>query len=173
MGALSFAFGAPARGDDDLSRLTAECLAAHNAARRRERLEPLRVDKRLTKAAQAHADWMAKTDTIHHIGEDESKWFERAAAAGYDCDIETCSENVAEGPEEFMDGKTACDCWLESRVGHKDNVLSKQWRHVGFGMAIAKNGRRYWAALYARPKSTTILQKPTISASHPEIRFVP
>jgi uncharacterized protein YkwD len=152
-------FGGQVRGDDQRERDFADCLAAHNAARKRfdanarRWLEPLQLDERLCKAAQDHADWMARTSTIHHIGANKSTWFERAAAAGYHCDHTTCSENVAEGPAEFMTGAEACACWLRSRVEHRDNVLSAEWRHVGFGHATAKNGRRFWCALYARPRS--------------------
>jgi uncharacterized protein YkwD len=128
-----------------------DCLAAHNTVRRTHRLDVLHLDGKLTKAAQKHATWMASRGRLSHLGPRGKTWFARATEAGYEATYLTCSENIASGPAEHMDAETATDCWMNSKVGHRDNVLGK-WRHVGFGVATSR-GKTYWCALYANPKS--------------------
>jgi uncharacterized protein YkwD len=142
---------AAALGDD----LT-DCLAAHNAARCEHKMDSLRLDGRLAAAAQEHANWMARVGVLTHVRPRGLTWFSRAKRAGYDCTYITCSENIASGPAEHMDGATATDCWLKSKVGHRDNVLGS-WHHVGFGVARGRDGKRYWCALYANPG--TVMKK--------------
>jgi uncharacterized protein YkwD len=85
-------------------------------------------------------------------------FFDRALAAGYKTDWANSSENIAEGPAEFMDAAFTAQAWLESKVGHKENVLSRDWRDVGFGVARGSDDRLYWCAVYARsPLSHSVL----------------
>ncbi len=128
-----------------------DCLEAHNRVRKSKALRPLRLEKRLCVAAQKHADYMAARLKLDHRGSGDEMYHDRARAAGYPTDWENSSENIAEGPAEFMDGAFTTNAWLESKVGHKDNVLSRDWRDVGFGVARGADGRLYWCAVYARP----------------------
>jgi uncharacterized protein YkwD len=127
-----------------------ECLVAHNRVRKAHGLAPLQIDKRLCAAAQKHAEYMAKQKKLDHRGPGDEMYFDRARAAGYQTDWSNSSENIAEGPEDFMDAAFTTEAWLESKVGHKDNVLSPKWRDVGFAVARGSDGRLYWCATYAR-----------------------
>jgi uncharacterized protein YkwD len=140
---------AVARGDD-----AQDCLKAHNRIRKEQRLAPLRLEKRLSVAAQKHADYMAKNLKLDHRGPGKEMYFDRAMAAGYQTNWESSSENIAEGPEDFMDAAFTTQAWLESTVGHKDNVLSREWRDLGVGVARGSDGRLYWCAVYARPETS-------------------
>jgi uncharacterized protein YkwD len=142
--ALLFALCGEARAD-----VAADCLAAHNSARRRAGLEPLRHDRRLARAAQAHAERCAQSGTLTHYGPGRSTWAQRATAAGYPATLSSCSENVAWG---YLDGADVTGGWLRSR-GHRANVLSREWIHVGFGCSAGAGGWLYFCALYARPPS--------------------
>jgi uncharacterized protein YkwD len=135
---------AVARADD-----AADCLAAHNRIRRSHGLHPLRLEKRLTAAAQKHAEYMAKGLKLDHRGPGDEMYHDRARAAGYAAEWDTSSENIAEGPVEFMDAAFTTRAWLESKVGHKDNVLSREWRELGVGVARGTDDRLYWCAVYA------------------------
>jgi uncharacterized protein YkwD len=142
---------------------SADCLESHNHVRKAMKLAPLRLDKRLSEAAQRHADYMAKNRKLDHRGQDDEMYFHRARAAGYPTDWANSSENIAEGPAEFMDAAFATQAWLDSTVGHRDNVLSRDWRDVGFGMAEGSDGRRYWCAVYGRTTtSPRTLEKPLV-----------
>ena len=122
---------------------------AHNRVRKTYGLVSLRLDMRLCAAAQRQAEYMAGRQKLDHRGPRDEMYFDRAQAIGYSTDWVNSSENIAEGPAEFMDGAFTTQAWLESKVGHKDNVLSREWRDVGFGAATS-DGRVYWCAVYAR-----------------------
>jgi uncharacterized protein YkwD len=141
---LLLALAATARADS-----AADCLAAHNRIRKSYGLAPLRLEKRLSVAAQKHADYMAKNLKLDHRGPSDEMYHDRARAAGYAADWDTSSENIAEGPVEFMDAAFTTKAWLESKVGHKDNVLSREWRELGVGVARGSDDRLYWCAVYA------------------------
>lgn len=143
---------APAVRADD----AADCLAAHNRIRRSHGLLPLRLEKRLTAAAQKHAEYMAKNLKLDHRGPGEEMYHDRARAAGYAARWNTSSENIAEGPLEFMDAAFTTQAWLESKVGHKDNVLSREWRELGVGVARGSDDRLYWCAVYAAPGTAKV-----------------
>ncbi len=106
----------------------------HNAARSKAGLARLRLDDRLTAAAQHGADVMKKTGVLTHSG-----WTVRIAASGYKS--RASAENIAEGqktPEDVMVS------WLAS-VGHRRNILGN-YRDVGFGVAGV-----WWCADFASP----------------------
>jgi uncharacterized protein YkwD len=131
-----------------------DCLVAHNAVRKQHGLAAVHLDSKLAIAAQEHAEWMARRGRLTHVRPGTYRrqfWFNRATDAGYPADYKSCSENIAQGPAGYMDAATATDCWMNSKVGHRDNVLGN-WRHVGFGVATAR-GKTYWCALYANPPS--------------------
>jgi uncharacterized protein YkwD len=148
---LLVAFTAAARADS-----AADCLAAHNRIRKSKGLQPLRLEKRLCAAAQRHAEYMAKNLKLDHRGPGEEMYHDRARAAGYAAEWDTSSENIAEGPIEFMDAAFTTQAWLESKVGHKDNVLSREWRELGVGVARGSDDRLYWCAVYAASSSAKV-----------------
>jgi uncharacterized protein YkwD len=96
---------------------------------------------------------MAGRTQLDHRGPGDEMYAERARAAGYTTDWANSSENIAEGPAEFMDAAFTTQAWLDSKVGHKDNVLSREWRDVGFGVSRGSDGRLYWCAVYGRSKT--------------------
>ena len=138
-----------------------DCLAAHNRIRRSEGLRPLQLDKRLCQAAQKHAEYMAGRCKLDHRGPGDEMYAERARAAGYQTDWANASENIAEGPVDFMDADFTTNAWLESKVGHKDNVLSREWRFLGVGVARGRDDRLYWCAVYARPDGAVTTSRST------------
>jgi uncharacterized protein YkwD len=139
-----------------------DCLAAHNRVRRGQGLEPFHLDKRLCQAAQKHAEYMAGRCKLDHRGPGDEMYADRARAAGYSTDWANASENIAEGPVDFMDAAFTTKAWLESKVGHKDNVLSRDWRNVGFGVARGRDDRLYWCAVYARPEGSYNTSRSTV-----------
>ncbi len=105
---------------------------------------------------------MAGRCKLDHRGPGDEMYAERARAAGYQTDWANASENIAEGPVDFMDADFTTNAWLESKVGHKDNVLSRDWRYLGVGVARGRDDRLYWCAVYARPDGS--LASPQASA---------
>lgn len=117
----------------------ARMLAAHNKARAAAGLPAYRLSPELCDQAQAHSRDMAAWSSLNHDG-----WLGRLKAAGYGANG---SENVAwasfdQTPEDVT------QVWLDSKVGHRENVLSAKWRDAGFGVAKSAKGEPYWCAIY-------------------------
>jgi uncharacterized protein YkwD len=105
--------------------------------------KPLKIDSRLNRAAQAHADYMAEKD---YVGHTSGFWpfsktaTDRVKEAGYA--PRALGENVAGGQDSFS---SALDSWKNS-PGHNRNLLASNATDIG--MAVKKNSRgklkNYW-----------------------------
>ncbi|CAN5201339.1 hypothetical protein BH18GEM1_BH18GEM1_19000 [soil metagenome] len=141
-------FAEKTRGLANRERLRSEMLTSVSAERRKARRLPLRIDGRLERAAQRHADDMLARGYYGHETPEGVGPRERAAAAGYEG--AGIGENLAQGQysvEEVMDG------WMKS-PGHRRELLEPSFSHVGFGFAHGRNGRgyqTYWVQLFGTP----------------------
>lgn len=153
---IAVPFSPPSRAQRGLA--AAKVLALVNAARAharrcgRERAgpaPPLRADSSLDRAAQSHADTMARFGELDHRGRDGSTPAQRVARAGYE-HAALVGENIAGGaqsPDEVVNG------WLAS-PGHCTNLMNEEF--VDMGIAFAVNPRSplgiYWAQELAKPQ---------------------
>lgn len=139
----------PAAPDDFLKRV----VDLHNKTRDAYGLPPLELDGRLVVAAQSHADWMARVQTLSHTGVNLSTPGSRARDVGYLW--RAVGENIAAGqrtPEEVV------KAWMGS-PGHKGNILGS-YQHFGVGFARDARGRLWWCVIFGRPTvaaSTTLV----------------
>ena len=120
-----------------------ELLRLHNFERQTKKIYPLSINSDAMKSAQKHADWMAKKDKMSHTGEHNSQPWDRIEG-----DWSLVGENIAYGadsPDDVM------SMWMKS-TGHKKNILSKDFKGVGFGIAYHydKNGNKtkYWCTVF-------------------------
>ena len=114
----------------------------------------LRLDARLTELARERAEYMARTGNFSHTQSGGTTVFDmitdrniRWYAAG-----EIIAWNTA-GPLDYS-GEFAVRGWMGS-PSHKAIVVSDDYNYVGFGLAIADNGTRYWAGVYLRGPDRT------------------
>lgn len=101
-------------------------MALINAQRTAQGLPVVREDARLSRAARAHAADMAAKGYFSHTGANGSRFFERAADAGYSC---AASENIAQG--QRTDGGVMAS-WMAS-PGHRRNILAADVTEFGIG----------------------------------------
>ena len=138
----------PSTGDS--ARHAAPADAVHllvelvNAERGRSGLPPLRLDPWVAIAAGAHADDMAATGVMRHVGSDGSDGGTRLGRAGYDW--ASWGENIGSGPS---DPAAKVSAWLASPP-HRANLLG-DFTAVGIGVADAPDGTVYWSLLVTRP----------------------
>lgn len=120
--------------------MRAELLKGINAERTKRGLTPLRLNAALDKAAQGHACDNAKRRSVSHDSSDGSKLQHRLRRAGYD--YRTASENTGRG---FGTPKRAVEWWMNS-PHHKDNMLMRETRDIGIGIALspAPENRLHW-----------------------------
>lgn len=145
-----------------------------NAERRRAGRTELKYNDKLEDAAQAHADWMARTGKMTHVQGDrptgntreawaKSTWhpINRAIESGY-LDLEVLSapnandhvgENIAHGnsdsgPDRFRPQSIVAG-WMQSE-GHRSTMLG-DYREVGIGVMITEQGDVFWCAVFGNP----------------------
>jgi len=111
-----------------------------NATRTANGRNPLAYNPVLAKAAQTHADLMAKKGEVsHELG---GTLRERVTAVGYQAAV---GENLAGGQDTLED---AIKGWLESGP-HRRTLLSPKFTEFGFG--VAEGGGEYeiyWAMIF-------------------------
>jgi uncharacterized protein YkwD len=115
-----------------------------NAERKKLQLPPLIAEPLLTKAARQHSANMAKQSRLEHTL-DEKSVGGRLDAVGYVWI--RCGENIALGPRTPAEAVSA---WMES-PSHRDNLLSKDFTHIGVASATASDGQHYWTMVLAAP----------------------
>ena len=69
------------------------------------------------------------------------------------------SENIAAGSST---AQGAINIWMESTMGHKENMLSKSWNLVGIGCFVTSTGITYWVQNFG---NDTINQQSSIPAN--------
>jgi uncharacterized protein YkwD len=95
----------------------------------------------LAKAAQAHADDMARNGFAAHTGSDGSTAQDRAVSKGWPSRY--VGENLSAG-ESLRDQAAAQASWEQSPA-HLKNTLHPGYTHAGLGCASSETGyRMYW-----------------------------
>jgi uncharacterized protein YkwD len=148
---------AAAQGPDP-DAVARDMIHRSNAFRSDQRLPPVTPQPALTAAAQAFADYMARTDRYGHEADGRAP-VDRARAKGYDhCMV---AENIAmqyrsngfSGPElarGFVQG------WIDS-PGHRENLLSDMATDIGLAVAQSpSSGRWYAVQMFGRPMSRAV-----------------
>ena len=131
---VSIAQAEKAMPNSDQTR--AELLKRHNRERREEGEKPLKLNAKLTAAAQEYADYLAKNGKFSHTA--KGTMSSRVKDAGYK--PRAVGENIAVGQSSTS---SVLKSWMHSE-GHKKNILSDKYSEVGFGIAKDKKGRLLW-----------------------------
>lgn len=116
--------------------MRAELLKLHNQKRKAGGKKPLKLNPQLSKAAQAYAEFLAKSGKFSHTA--KGTMGSRVKDAGYK--PKAVGENIAVGQRS---PSSVVKSWMGSE-GHKKNILNKKFTEVGFGVAKDKRGRTLW-----------------------------
>ncbi|MBM2577661.1 hypothetical protein JQC91_15245 [Jannaschia sp. Os4] len=116
-----------------------EMLDLINADRARFGLDPLQLEQNLNASAEAHSEWMLRTDTFSHTGVGGSSATERMADAGFDFSNGWRSaENIAvqseRGPGGISDDVADLHRSLMDSPGHRANLLNPDLDYIGIGI---------------------------------------
>lgn len=125
---------------DALARLFALAQKHHVAAG----CEPWRHDPRLDRAAQLHAEELARTQRVSHRGKDGSTVRTRVRRQGYAANRATESIALYRTPEK------AVQFWMNEGPNgpHRRNITWCQYTDAGVGVAYDKRGTPYWVMDY-------------------------
>lgn len=116
-------------------------LQRNNGMRRSAGLRAHRINPALTKAAQDHANYMARTGVFDHYANSGPQG--RAGKYGFRGGVR---ENIAYGTRS-VDG--AFNMWHNSGA-HYASIVSGT-AEAGFGYAVSSNGQAYWVGVYGTP----------------------
>ena len=128
--------------------LISDLLREVNFQRKLSGKQPLRLNSRLTAAAQKHAKNMSKNNFFDHRSPDGRKVMERVAEEGYPWRL--IAENIGAG---LSLPKSIVKVWMNSR-DHRDNLLSGEFNEIGIGyFQPLQNERKpsyshYWVIVF-------------------------
>jgi uncharacterized protein YkwD len=131
------------------SAVAAEVVHLTNVERTRDGRTALRANRRLMRAAQIHAEQMARAGQMAHVLPNAAypRSEDRLAAADYRW--QTYGENVALGQSNAAE---VLKSWMHS-PGHRTNILNRDFTEMGAGYAIDRAGQPYYVQVFARPLS--------------------
>ena len=113
-----------------------------NSKRKAAGLGSLTLDSQLSKLARMKAEDMAKKGYFSHTSPTYGSAFDMMK--NYGVSYRTAGENIAKGqktPEAVMNG------WMNSS-GHRANILSSAYTHIGVGYAKDSKGNTYWVQIF-------------------------
>jgi uncharacterized protein YkwD len=131
-----------------------ELLAAINAFRADEGLQPLSRDATLDAVSQGHSDYMVRGDFVGHVGPDGRDLPVRVEDAGYDYRV--LAENIAAGPDT---PEAVLQSWLDSPP-HAHNLRLAEASQIGLGYAagsiVVEEGvaSDVWTVILAAPSGS-------------------
>ena len=132
----------------ELRQAERQALAAINELRAERDLQPLRMARRVRLVARDRSRDMRKYDYLSHVspsGRDAATLLSRRNVR-----YREGSENI--GWSTFIGWNQSADAivdgWFDSR-GHRRNLLSDDYDHVGIG-AARKGNEVYWTAIFVR-----------------------
>jgi uncharacterized protein YkwD len=134
-------------GAIDLSALEQKLYVLQNAFRNGQALTALQLDPRLVAIARMRAQDMVSRNYFSHTAPTGETAFALLSQAGYLYTI--AGENIARN--NYPDAETATvamDGFLNS-PSHKENVLDGRFKSVGIGVAVAPDGMKYFAVVFA------------------------
>ncbi len=134
----------PTKTAKPVDPIASELLAAHNAERKKEGLEPLQLSEKLTRAALLHAKDMAEHHKLDHTGTDKSTVVERVKRQDYPYIL--VGENIAFGQKDVDEVMTT---WMES-PGHRANILAK-FTEMGGALVKDDGDVNYWCVDFGTP----------------------
>jgi uncharacterized protein YkwD len=147
---LALPSAAVARGCDSAGAIPAKkgqraavraTLCRLNVTRERHGLKPLKLSKRLSKAARRHSRDMVRRDYFAHDSPGGATFVDRIRRSGYlrGARSWTVGENLAWGTRKRSTPRAITKGWMKS-AGHRANILNPSFRDIGIGVALGAPG---------------------------------
>jgi uncharacterized protein YkwD len=124
-------------GKASRAALVRATLCVLNAQRVRNHLRPLRLNRRLSRAARRHSRAMASRRFFSHTSLTGASFVDRIRSTGYLTGVRSWSvgENIAYGSGGRSTPRAIGSAWMNS-PGHRANILSSSFRAIGIGIAL-------------------------------------
>jgi len=139
----------PTAGNLRVVRRAILCL--HNRERRAHGLPLLRENAKLREAAEGHSGQMVAERFFAHESSSAGTMVDRITRTGYGGGGWSLGENIAWATGTLATAEAIQRAWMDS-PGHRANILRRQFREVGIGIAVgapvdagAQDGATYTA----------------------------
>jgi uncharacterized protein YkwD len=111
-------------------------LCVLNAERARHSLRPLRLNRKLSRAARRHSRAMARQKFFSHTSPGGASFVDRIRGTGYLAGARSwyIGENIAYGSGQRSSPRAIGSAWMNSPP-HRANILSASFREIGIGLA--------------------------------------
>jgi uncharacterized protein YkwD len=120
----------------NVAAVRAAVLCLHNRERSARGLAPLKEHAKLREAAEAHSVNMVDGSFFSHDSPGGVDMADRILGTGYAHNQGwSLGENIAWGTGELATAAEIHRAWMRS-PGHKSNILRRQFREIGIGIAI-------------------------------------
>ncbi len=129
---------------DDIKAQENEVIRLVNIERSKRGLQPLKNNWELSRVARYKSQDMADKGYFSHTSPAYGSPFRMMENFGIR--FSAAGENIAYGqrtPQEVVNG------WMNS-PGHRANILSSVYNEIGVGLAVNKNGRKYWTQMFIK-----------------------
>lgn len=130
---------------NSLSSYEQQVLTLVNKERVNRGLSPLAWDNTLGYVARLKSQDMINENYFSHESPKYGSPFEMMERFG--AKFSAAGENIAYGQRTAQEVMTA---WMNSS-GHRANILSSVYTHIGVGVAKASNGTLYWTQEFTKP----------------------
>ena len=136
-------------------QLIEQVLKLTNEERKKANLDPLKLNSKLSSAADSHSDSMAKDDFFSHTGKNGSSVGDRVRDTGYN--YLRVGENIAAG---YSTASAVVSGWMNSS-GHRANILNPNYTEIGIGYEFLQadtgsvNYNHYWTQVFGTSQTTT------------------
>jgi uncharacterized protein YkwD len=122
---------------DNLAAVRAAVLCLHNRERTERGLAPLKEHAKLRLAAEGHSADMVSGRYFSHDAPDGEDMVDRVLRAGYARGAAgwALGENIAYATGSLATAAQIHRAWMRS-PGHRANILRRQFREIGIGIAI-------------------------------------
>jgi uncharacterized protein YkwD len=138
-------------GEASKATIARSTICLLNAERTERGLRPLKVNRRLARAATRHAGDMVRRDYFSHDSLSGASFVTRIRRTGYLSGPRAwfVGENLAWGSGDRSSPSAIVDAWMKS-PGHRANILQRHFREIGLGLVLgAPEGAPAPAATYA------------------------
>ncbi len=138
--------------DSTTATLVSQIVQLTNNFRQQNGLAPVKLNTKLTSAAQTQSQNMALQDFFGHIDKNGLAVDSRVSATGYDWS--RVSENIAAG---YPTAAEVVDGWINSPA-HRQNLLDAAVTEIGVGYYFLpndtgiENWNYYWTQVFAEPQ---------------------
>lgn len=138
-----------------VARANAATLCLVNRQRAARGIRPLRRDADLSAAATRYARQMVRQRFFDHVSPSGSTVLGRLKEAGYLDGVRSYAigENIAWGTGRYGTPQSIVASWMRS-PGHRENILSREFREIGLGVATGNPGGGRGGATYVHDFGT-------------------